>query len=273
MNKKAIAGLALGLSLIANLASAEIDPQYLQNVLKDNNGWPLATVCIGSDVNVRNDATTNCEVITMLQKGDIFYVQEVIPRADYNWCKGVTGKGETGFMVSKYLEQAPRAAVPSERFRAAFNSSRIYDGRLLAQAMGFDFIYRPELVEKLKEETFGYAPHRYKVAYNWIHGEKNGDGGFDTIGVVLGDSGYDRNYNVAGLEVGQKFDVETIKAFNKNMNLIGWDSPDEIKADMGECYWYLYDTVDGNPRPVEGFGFQTKNGYISEIRYFHIPVD
>ena len=59
----------------------------------------------------------------------------------------------------------------------------------------------------------------------------------------------------------------------KNMNLIGWDSPDEIKADMGECYWYLYDTVDGSPRPVEGFGFQIKNGYISEIRYFHIPVD
>lgn len=273
MKKKFVAGLVFGLTMMANLAFAEIATDYLQNVLQDNNGWPLATVCTGSDVNLRTDANTNCEVIDMLQKGDIFYVKEVITRPDYTWCKGVTAKGQTGFMVSKYLEQAPRAATKSERFRAAFLSSKIYDGERLAKAMGDDFKYKPELVETVNEEVFSYAPHRYKVVYCWIHGEKLNDGSFETIGIVFEDSGYDRNYNIAGLEVGQKVDVETLKAFSKNMNMIGWDDPYVIKKGIDECYWYLNDTVDGQERPVEGFGIKIKNGYISQMRYWHIPID
>lgn len=273
MKKKLFVGVAFGLTMVANLAYAEIATDYLQNVLQDNNGWPLATVCTGSDVNLRTDASTNCEVIDMMQRGDLFYVKEVVTRPDYTWCMGVTAKGQTGFMVSKYLEQAPRAATKIERFRAAFVSSTIYDGERLAKAMGDNFKYRPELVEELKEEVFHYAPHRYKVNFSWIHGEKQSDGTFHTIGVVHEDSGYDRNYNIAGLEVGQKFNVETIKAFSKNMNMIGWEDPYEIKADMKECYWYLKDTVDGQERPVEGFGIKINNGYISEIRYWHIPID
>lgn len=270
---KFLVGFFLGISMLANVAYAEISPNYVKNVLQDNNGWPLTMICTGSDVNLRTEANTNCEVIDMLQKGDVFYVKDVINGTDYTWFKGVTAKGQTGFMVSKYLDQAPRAANKNERFRAAFLASTIYDGERLAKAMGLEFKYRPELVETLKDEVFHYASHRYKVGSSWVHGEKENDGSFHTIGVILENSGYDRNYNIAGLEVGQKIDLETLKAFSKNMNMIGWEEPYEINMGMEECYWYVHDTVDGQQRPVEGFGIKIKNGYISQIRYWHIPID
>lgn len=269
MKNKLIAACALGLVMLANVAFAEIDPSYVQRVLQNDNGWPLATVCHATDVNLRTEPNTNCEVVTMLQKGDIFYVKEVIEKPDYTWFKGVTASGDKGYMVSRYLNQAPRAAVSSERFRAAFNTSTIYDIKKFAQELGIDYQYDPAKVEVLKEERFHYAPHRIKVGKHWVHGEKEADG-FWPIGVVIAAPGY----NIAGLEVGKKISVEEVAALCKNMNLMGWQDEGSYNDGHDTLYFYYYDTVDGMNRPVEGFAVAHDNKrVIREIRYWHIPVD
>lgn len=269
MKNKLIAGCVLGLTMLANVAFAEIDPGYVKRVLENDNGWPLATVCHATDVNLRTEPNTNCEVITMLQKGDIFYVKEVIEMPDYTWLRGVTASGDKGYMVSRYLNQAPRAAVTSERFRAAFATSTIYDINKFAQELGVNDQYDPAKVEVLKQERFHYAPHRIKVGDNWVHGEKQEDN-FWTIGVIVTTPGY----NIAGLEVGKKISVEEVATFSKNMNLIGWQDEGSYTDGYDTLYFYYYDTVDGSNRPVEGFAVShDKNRIIREIRYWHIPVD
>lgn len=269
MKKKIVAGLALGLTMAANLAYAELAADYLQNTLQDNNGWPLATVCADSDAVLRAAADNGSGTVDTLQKGDIFYVKTVVTGADGTWCKGVTAGGQTGFMAGSCLEQAPDAEAKTERFRAALLASKIYDGERLAKASGIVFQYSPELVEKLEEEVFHYAPYKYEVGSNEVHGTRLGDGSFETIGVVLRDP----SCRIAGLEVGQKFIPQVLREFSDNMNMIGWESNREINAETTKCNWYRSDTVDGQQRRVEGFGIRISNGYISQIRYWRLPVD
>lgn len=161
------------------------------------------------------------------------------------------------------------ATTEIEQFREAFLASKIYDGERLAEASGVEFKYTPELVKNLDEEVFHYAPHKYDVGYNEVHGVKHDDGSFETIGVVIGDP----SYRVAGLEVGQKFIPEVLRKFSNNMNMIGWESNREINEGTTKCNWYLRGNVDGQQRRVEGFGIRISNGYISEIRYWRVPID
>ena len=269
MKKKIVAGLALGLTMAANLAYAEISADYLQNVLSENKSWPVAAVCADSDAKLKADADASAETVDLLQKGDIFYVKKAVAGADGIWCKGITAGGQTGFMAGSCLEQAPEAETEIERFKAALLASKIYDGERLAKASGIVFQYSPELAVKLEEEVFHYAPYSCQVGYNEVHGNKLGDGSFETIGVVIQDPGY----QIAGLEVGQKFIPQVLRDFSDNMNMIGWESNREINAETTRCNWYRSDTVDGQQRRVEGFGIRISNGYISQIRYWRLPVD
>lgn len=269
MKKRLIAGCVLGLTMLANAAFASIDPGYVQRVLQNDNGWPLATVCDATDVNLRTEPNTNGEVVAMLQKGDIFYVKEVIKKPDYTWFRGVSEKGDKGYIVSNFLDPARRAANPRERFRAAFKTSTIYDIKKFAQELGIDYKYDPSQVEVLKRELFHYAPHRIQVGKHWVHGEKE-ENSFWTIGVIIAAPGY----NIAGLEVGQKISEEDDAALCKNMNLMGWEGAMHYKEKYNAIQFEYYDTVDGMNRPVEAFAvFHDDNRIIREIHYWHIPID
>lgn len=107
MQKKLFLGAALGVAMLANTAFAEVNTAYLANELRSYPGWPLEVYCNATDVNVRTQPNTDCDVITMLQRGDKFYVSRVVDvvNSEYKWLLGTTEKGHVGFMASKYLIQ------------------------------------------------------------------------------------------------------------------------------------------------------------------------
>lgn len=66
MQKKLFLSAALCLAIFANTAFAEVNTAYLANELRSYPGWPLEVYCNATDVNVRTQPNTDCDVITML---------------------------------------------------------------------------------------------------------------------------------------------------------------------------------------------------------------
>lgn len=95
MKKKLLLGAALGLALLANTAFA-ISADYLSSELEANPRYPYETYCNAADVNVRSEANTDCDVVTMLQNGDKFYVRKVfyVAGSEYVWLYGSTERGQ-----------------------------------------------------------------------------------------------------------------------------------------------------------------------------------
>lgn len=129
MQKKIFLSAALGLAIFANTAFAEVNTAYLANEFRSYPGWPLEV-----DVNVRTQPNTDCAVITMLQRGDKFYVSRVVDlvNSEYKWLLGTTEKGYVGFMASKYLDVTPKAASAAGRFNAALEADWIMDPEIFA---------------------------------------------------------------------------------------------------------------------------------------------
>lgn len=271
LNFKKLIISAMLASCICATASAEIYPASVTQALENpniNSAWPYTTVCSAEDVNLRTQPNTNCDVITMLQRGDKFYVSNVIPGNEYTWMEGITTNGDHGYMVSKYLESGENAALRRERFRAAIQSSMIYNHLKFANIVDLPV---GKNIEKLKEEKFGYAPQIIRVGNSEFHGEQEGDN-FHVIGVILKDS----NYKFAGLKLGDPVTGATLKAIDKDMQTINWYSGYEDTtnwSNVKEVYWYRHEAVDGSERPVEKIGIITENGRIKEIRWAHIVID
>ena len=264
---KLIAPAILACCLCAT-ASAEIYPGAVTQALERtdiNSAWPYTTICIGEDVNLRSQPNTNCDVITMLQKGDIFYVNKVIPGNQYTWMEGITATGDRGYMVSKYLDPGQNAALRRERFRAAIQSSLLYDVQKFATVVNLPI---GRNVETLKEEKFHYAQHVIRVGNSEFHGEMDG-GQFHVIGVIVKDS----SYKFAGLQVGDTIATEDLKAIDKDMQTINWYTGIDNWTGQTEVHWYRHEAVDGSERPVENIGIITENGRIKEIRWSHIVID
>lgn len=257
---------ALALSL-CSIATAEIAPQAVEQALQNpsiNRAWPFTTQCIGTDVNVRTQPNTNCQVITMLQPNEKFYVTRVIPQSDYTWMEGVTQYGHHGYMVSKFLDPGPNAAARRERFKAALAVSKLYSPSRIAEACGTIFTNKYEIVNP---EIFPYSPHKVKVGPCWVHGE-NLPTGFDTIGVLVQEPGY----KFLGLQVGDIFNKEQANAMNQDMLQQGWEGMTDVNKTDEYC-WYRTEAVDGSERPVEGVFILTKNNKITQIRWNHFPID
>lgn len=253
---------------ICATASAEIHPASVTQALENpniNSAWPYAMVCSAEDVNLRTQPNTNCDVITMLQKGDKFYVSKVIPGSEYTWMEGITSNGDRGYMVSKYLNPSENAALRRERFRAAIQSSLIYNHQKFA-----DIVDLPvgRNIEKLKEEKFGYASQMVRVGNSEFHGEVEGDN-FHVIGVILKDS----NYKFASLKVGDPITAADLKAIDKDMQTINWYTNIEDWNSVKEVYWYRHEAVDGSERPVEEIAIKVENNRIKEIQWAHIVID
>lgn len=252
---------------LSTTAFAEIYPGAVEQALNNheiNAEWPFPAVCIGSDVNLRSEPNTNCQVITMLQPNDNFYIKRVIQKSDYTWMEGITDKGEHGFMVSKYLDPAQNAASRRERFRAALATTKIYDPQRFAAACGTVF---PNKYMEANPEVFHYATHKVQVGNNWVHGEAFEDN-FHVIGVEIKAPGY----KLAGIEVGDSFTYPQAQQMNRDMMYVGWDDA-QLNGETDKYYWYRSEAVDGQERPVEGVAIITKNKIITQINYFHIPID
>lgn len=78
MKKNLFLGMTLGMALLANTAFAHLSGGYLSDIIDEHPRWPLPTQCIATDVNLRTEPNTNCEVVTMLQNGDKFYARKVV---------------------------------------------------------------------------------------------------------------------------------------------------------------------------------------------------
>lgn len=160
MQKKLFLSAALGLAMFANTAFAEVNTAYLANELRSYPGWPLEVYCNATDVNVRTQPNTDCDVITMLQRGDKFYVSRVVDvvNSEYKWLLGTTEKGYVGFMASKYLDTTPRAASAAGRFNAALEADWIMDPEIFASGA-----YYPGPVEQNTDDTITYADKKLQV--------------------------------------------------------------------------------------------------------------
>lgn len=56
-----------------------ISADYISGELEANPRYPYKTYCNAADVNVRSEANTDCDIVTMLQNGDNFYYK-LIPK-------------------------------------------------------------------------------------------------------------------------------------------------------------------------------------------------
>ena len=269
MLKKTLIGTLLGLSLFSATAFAELNCPVIEQELQNYSGWPLTAICIGSDVNLRTEPSTSCEVVTMLQPDDKFYMRRVIYKNDYNWIEGITDKGDKGYMVSKYLVISPTSTTRADRFEAALASSMIFDPEKFSKLTGYAY---DGTSQKANPQLFGYAPDKIKIGPYWVHGEAT-TSGFDTIGVAIPLPGY----KVAGLEVGDTLNPQQLETFNQDMQNSNWRPGfDNLARELEtnhKLYWYVYDKVDGLERPVQALGLKFKKQQITEIQYCLIPID
>lgn len=138
MKKKLLLGAALGLALLANTAFA-ISADYLSSELEANPRYPYETYCNAAYVNVRSEANTDCDVVTMLQNGDKFYVRKVfyVAGSEYVWLYGSTERGQRGYMASRYLSAEPEAESTAGRFKAALESEFIWNPADYAAYSGY----------------------------------------------------------------------------------------------------------------------------------------
>ena len=142
MKKNLFLGMTLGMALLANTAFAHLSGGYLSDIIDEHPRWPLATQCIATDVNLRTEPNTNCEVVTMLQNGDKFYARKVvfIPDSKYVWVYGTTEKGYRGYMYNQYISALPDgqyAHSDEGRFQASVEANWINDPAGYAAGSGY----------------------------------------------------------------------------------------------------------------------------------------
>ena len=137
MQKKLFLSAALGLAIFANTAFSEVNTAYLANELRSYPGWPLEVYCNATDVNVRTQPNTDCDVITMLQKGDKFYVTRVVDvvNSEYKWLLGTTEKGHVGFMASKYLDTTRKLPAQQDALMLPWKQIGLWIPRFLLRCL------------------------------------------------------------------------------------------------------------------------------------------
>ena len=214
MQKKLFLGAALGVAMLANTAFAEVNTAYLANELRSYPGWPLEVYCNATDVNVRTQPNTDCDVITMLQKGDKFYVFRVVDvvNSEYTWLLGTTEKGHSGFMASKYLDVTPRAASAAGRFNAALEADWIMDPEIFASGA-----YYPGPVEKNTDDTISYADKKVQVGPRLFY--------IDSAKNRVSEVKINKLHGMmAGYAVGQQLDTDRYIELDGYLKMNGWEN-------------------------------------------------
>ena len=200
MQKRIFLSAALGLAMFANTAFAEVNTDYLANELRSYPGWPLEVYCNATDVNVRTQPNTDCDVITMLQRGDKFYVSMVVDvvNSEYKWLLGTTERGHVGFMASKYLDTTPRAASAAGRFNAALEADWIMDPEIFASGA-----YYPGPVEQNTDDIISYADKKMQVGPRLFY--------IDSARNKVNDVKINKLHgSMAGYAVGQQLDTDRL---------------------------------------------------------------
>lgn len=253
------------LLMFSKPAGAQLQADFVERELEKYPMWPLTAQCTATDVNVRTEPNTNCAVITMLQNGDVFYVNNVVRGNDYVWLQGRTADGAEGYMVGNYLDAAYNATSRAERFRALVDSAWITNVKKFAAASGQDYSDR---IINLSEEKFHYAEQMIKIGPHELHGSYDGGGSLDATAVVLHGPGF----AVLGHEVGEQLTNAQLQEINRDMLDIGWNEI-YFDASSNTYRWYLEEKVDGAMRPVKEIAFTVKNNVITEIVYHYVVID
>ncbi len=246
-------------------AAAQLQADFVEGELDKYPMWPLTTQCTATDVNVRTEPNTNCNVITMLQNGDVFYVYNVIRGNDYVWLYGRTGEGAEGYMVGNYLDAASNSTSKTERFRALVDGAWITDVKNFAAASGQDF---SDKAINLSEERFPFAEQVIKIGPHELHGNfYECDGNLFASAVVLRGPGF----AVLNREVGEQLTEAQLNEINQNMLAIGWNDM-YFNAQNNTYSWYFEEKIDGSMRPTKEIAFTVKNNTITEIVYRYIVI-
>ena len=213
MQKKLFLSAALGLAIFANTAFAVVNTDYLANELRSYPGWPLEVYCNATDVNVRTQPNTDCDVITMLQRGDKFYVSRVVDvvNSEYKWLLGTTEKGHVGFMASKYLDTTPRAASAAGRFNAALEADWIMDPEIFASNA-----YYLGRVEKNTDDIISYADKKMQVGPRLFY--------IDSAKNRVSEVKINKLHGMmAGYAVGQLLNTDSQIRLDGYMKMNGWE--------------------------------------------------
>ena len=213
MQKKLFLSAALGLAIFANTAFAEVNTDYLANELRSYPGWPLEVYCNATDVNVRTQPNTDCDVITRLQRGDKFYVSRVVDvvNSEYKWLLGANEKGHVGFMASKYLDTTPRAASAAGRFNAALEADWIMDPKIFASNA-----YYLGRVEKNTDDTISYADKKMQVGPRLFY--------IDSARNKVNEVKVNKLHgSMAGYAVGQQLDTDRQITLDGYLKMNGWE--------------------------------------------------
>ena len=259
MKKKLLLGAALGLALLANTAFA-ISADYLSSELEANPRYPYETYCNAADVNVRSEANTDCDVVTMLQNGDKFYVRKVfyVAGSEYVWLYGSTERGQRGYMASQYLSAEPEAESTAGRFKAALESEFIWNPADYAAYSG----YKMGAVEPAPEIKRSFDVRKVRVGPREFLLYEAADKTFEVvINRIPGD--------IAGYAVGQYFDVSDYKTLNSRFSMLGWneapvDAADDEPGQKIYGWQKSKRDADGFDRLENGFYVTVNNKRIIE---------
>lgn len=250
MKKNLFLGMTLGMVLLANTAFAHLSGGYLSDIIDEHPRWPLATQCIATDVNLRTEPNTNCEVVTMLQNGDKFYARKVvfipnIPNSKYVWVYGTTEKGYRGYMYNQFIGALPDgqyAHSDEGRFQAAVEANWINDPAGYAAGSG----YSMGRVEHADDMNIAYDLNKVQVGPRVFY-TRAFDG--KTFQVVINKAPGE----MAGYTVGQHFDQKERNNFYDMMRRIGWhEAAVDIEEPANSIIWEksVLD-ADGFDRPAK----------------------
>ena len=227
---------------------------------------PVLGTCRGSDVNVREQPSKTAEVIGLLQEKERVYILNAEEDGRAEWKRVELKDGTLGYVYGVYISEDAGSGTFVSRFRAAFETSAYFDMKNLEmKTRAGDVEYNP-LDNGGYANAEGYLQNGFKVQITKGNASKL----FHSARVTSD------TYPVAGMRIGDPYDVSSREKVNMGMLGMGWDNVMILNSESaGHDTWYLKSANAGwnVPRPVKEFIIEHANGFITSFSWSVIVID
>lgn len=232
---------------------------------------PALGLCSGYDINLRTQPNTQSEVLTTLNKNHRLYLCEKIrtTAADKGWYRVALFTDNdrkvlipSAFIYAEYVRDEAGNMSSTQRFRAAFETSVLFNYRTLQQATNSKAI--PEELPKVA----GYETHRTEFIPGMVaHSEKISEDEY-VMHTIRVETSY---YTVCGLRVGDTLTPELESLIHSGMVAMGWEGSKQAAYSS----WMLYQANAGwkDPRPIRSFKIMHENNIITGFQWQVYLID
>lgn len=225
---------------------------------------PLAAYSTGSAVNIRDmPGASGNKIGALWENEEVCILDKKDTGEEYPWVLVAPGWSDSkGWVYGKFIAFNDDALTENGRFKAKFEYNVFFplsNKNLFMQAAG---------IQNDRAKTAAIADDDNDCPH-YADKKMMFDKGFalylmedELIGVTV----ENRDFDVAGLKVGNTLDENQIKQFNAKMVGAGWDEM-SFYEEENQYTWHLEQMVDGSKRPVKRFSFVLENGAIKSFNW------